>query len=75
MNDLSPYLDVLDLGTTTGLVLLIEYLEVFSSMRFLMKEGDILFTILNTSHAMRFSRLTWRYCVPAVFSRSLWVEE
>ena len=36
-NDLSPYLDVLDLGTTTGLVLLIEYLEVFSSMRFLMK--------------------------------------
>ena len=74
-NDLSPYLDVLDLGTTTGLVLLIEYLEVFSSMRFLMKEGDILFTILNTSHAMRFSCLTWRYCVPAVFSRSLWVEE
>ena len=59
--DLSPYLDVLDLGTTSGLVLLIEYLEVFSSMRFLMKEGDILFTILNTSHAMRFSRLTWRY--------------
>ena len=54
VNDLSPYLDVLDLGTTTGLVLLIEYLEVFSSMRFLMKEGDILFTILNTSHAMRF---------------------
>ena len=37
--DLSPYLDVLDLGTTTGLVLLIEYLEVFSLMRFLMKEG------------------------------------
>ena len=38
-NDLSQYLDVLDLGTTTGLVLLIEYLEVFSSIRFLMKEG------------------------------------
>ena len=73
--DLSPYLDVSDLGTTTGLVLLIGYLDVFSSMRFLMKEGDILFTILNTSHAMRFRRLTWRYCVPAVFNRSLWVEE
>ena len=35
-----------------------------------MKDGDILFTILNTSHAMCFSRLICRYCVPAVFSRS-----
>ena len=70
-----PYLDVLDLGTTAGLVLLIEYFEVFISMRFLMKDGDILFTILNTSHAIRFNRFTWRYCVPAVFNRSLWVEE
>ena len=73
--DLSPYLDVLDFGTTAGLVLLIEYLEVLISMRFVMKYGDILFTILNTSHAMCFSRLICRYCVPAVFSRSLWVEE
>ena len=42
-----------------------------------MKDGDIglLFTILNTSHAMRFSRFTWRYCVLAVFNISLWVEE
>ena len=55
--NLSPYLDVLDFGTTAGLVLLIEYLEVLISMRFVMKDGDILFTILNTSHAMCFSRL------------------
>ena len=40
-----------------------------------MKAGDILFTILNTSHAIRFNRFTWRYCVPAVFNISLWVEE
>ena len=43
-NELSSYLDVLDLGTTAGLVLLIEYLEVFSSMRFLMKEYGMTWT-------------------------------
>ena len=47
-NELSPYLDVLDLGTAAGLVLLIEYLEVFSLMRFLMKDGDILFIVIDT---------------------------
>ena len=58
------YLDVLDLGTTAGLDLLIVYFEVLS--------GDILVTILNTSHATRFSRFTWRYCVPVLCAGSLY---
>ena len=44
-------LDVLDLGTTAGLVLLIENLEVFSLMKFLMKDGDIYNFEYFTCHA------------------------
>ena len=69
-NDLSPYLDVFAVGLTAVLSFRMEYWENFHIMRFKIKLGAILFTILNTSHAISFILLTWRCSVLAVFKRS-----
>ena len=74
MNDLSPYLDVFALGTTAVLSFCREYWEHLSMIRFRIKVGAILFTILNTSHAISFILFTWRCSVLAVYERSWCVD-
>ena len=58
-----------------GFVLPQRILGAFEAMRFRIEVGATLFTMLNTSHAISFILFTWRYSVPAVFKRSLYVDD
>ena len=61
---------VLALGITADLSFRREYGERFSAIRFSIKVGAMLVTILTTSRAISFTLFICRYSAPAVLRRS-----
>ena len=68
MNDLRPYFVVFTLGKSAFLSPLKLYGEILIFIRGSIYSGESLFTILNTSHAIILSILTWSGSVVAWLS-------